>query len=168
MAGSSVRKASDILSSLFGRNLSEEAGIYANLFSHISELVGTRCVDHCKIQDVVNNVLIIAVDHPVWLQTLQFQQQTILHKAKKRFPELGIRAVSFVISNPDDVKKTEKASSMQTTDDSEDQNIELTAEQLKKQRITLEKISDPVLRNALERLQSSINGRADDGNDDHS
>lgn len=167
MAASSVRKASDILSSLFGRNVSEQAGLYSSLFSHLSDLVGTRCVDHCKIQDVVNNVLIIAVDHPVWLQTLQFQQQTILYKAKKRFPELGIRGVSFVIRNNEDIKKEESKAPEVGSKSPEKEFPALTEEQLEKQRITLETISDPLLRNALEKLRMSINKRTDDGNDDH-
>ncbi len=97
-----MERADKILQALFERlNIRDEHG-YARLFttwrSVCDEVSSRGLADHSSIVDVRHGAIIVAVDHPGWLQLLQFYHARLLDKLQRRFPELGLTAIHYHIS----------------------------------------------------------------------
>ena len=53
---------------------------------------------HSWIMDFRNNMLLVEADHPGWIQILKTKQKELLLAANRRYPELGIKSISFRLS----------------------------------------------------------------------
>jgi hypothetical protein len=62
------------------------------------ELINAKkAADHSGIKSIKNETLYVEVDHPGWIQILQTKQHNILRIVQRRFPELKINAIAFVL-----------------------------------------------------------------------
>lgn len=95
MDDSRVKKASDLVASLISPRAAAEGKSWAGLFSAWGQTAGERAAAHSRILDVARGIVIVETDHPGWTQTLQLSQGRILEELKRRFPELGLRGISF-------------------------------------------------------------------------
>ena len=104
--------AGDILKALLIRHdLIEKGSNYSSLFKGWGGIVGPPLMDHSRIIDIKNAILLIEVDHPGWLQILHFKKRLFLKKLKGRYPELDIKDLharvnlNFSVLQPDRKKK---------------------------------------------------------------
>jgi hypothetical protein len=97
-----VKKAGDILSVFFNKNMIEKAQGYSDLFScweMITEKNGIpAAASHSRIVELERAVLLVEADHPGWIQILQTKQSYLLNAVIRRFPDLEIRGISFRLS----------------------------------------------------------------------
>lgn len=144
-----VRKAADILSSLFDSDIVKKAGTYSKFFKSWEYFVGERCAPHSKILDIRNKILLIGVDHPSWIQLIQMNQHEILKKIKTNYKDLEINGISFTLVT--DIPKNDESKEETTV------IPRLEKKDEKKETIcSLEHIKDDILKESLKRLQESI------------
>lgn len=104
MESSRAKKASDILARFFDEKLQSEMSQFQSFRSSWKQLVGERMADHSKPLSVVRHTLVIAADHSGWIQLLQMQQERILERIAKAYPELKITSLAFTILNESEIK----------------------------------------------------------------
>ena len=111
-----MRKAGDVLEDLFrdrfGPRFIEKARSTAGLFSSWAEIADearppsgelakddiSHLASHSRIREFEKGMLLVEADHPGWVQILFSKQQDLLSIARRRFPELDIRNISFCLS----------------------------------------------------------------------
>jgi hypothetical protein len=54
--------------------------------------------DHSKVSEVDRQRLIIETDHPGWIQILQYKQRQLLAVVQRKFPNLNIVRISFILT----------------------------------------------------------------------
>mgnify|MGYP006424374821 CR=1 FL=1 len=163
-----MEKADKILSALFERlNISDSKG-YVRLFSTwraVCDEVSSRgLADHSAIIDVRHGTVIIAVDHPGWLQLIQMQEKRLLGKLQKRFPDMGLQAAHFYISRervdymqvPETAPETADEESGDQSEDSRRTNSG-TQQDSSENTASMDRITDPNLRRSFERLREDLN-----------
>ncbi|MFP4644147.1 MAG: DUF721 domain-containing protein [Spirochaetales bacterium] len=161
-----MEKADRILSALFERlNISDSEG-YVRLFStwrSVCDEVSSRgLADHSVIIDVRHGTVIVAVDHPGWLQLIQMQEKRLLGKLQKRFPDMGLQAIHFYISR-------ERVDFVQVADTVENESNERPQASIRagsatqrgssEENAVLDRISDANLRRSFERLREDLDNR---------
>jgi hypothetical protein len=99
-----MKRAGDLLAAFFDEGLLKKAQNYSGLFSswvQLTERAGiAAAAGYSKVKEFERGVLLIEADHPGWIQILQTKEQRILKDAQRRFPDLGIRGISFMLSKP--------------------------------------------------------------------
>lgn len=110
MDSSHAKKASDILTRFFDEKLQNEISQFQSFRSSWKQLVGERMADHSKPLSVVRHTLVVAADHSGWIQLLQMQQERILERIAKAYPELKITSLAFTILNEAEIKAETQAS----------------------------------------------------------
>jgi hypothetical protein len=97
-----VKRAGELLSVFFNKNLAEKAQGYSDLFScweAITEKNGIpSAAFHSRIVELEKAILLVEADHPGWIQLLQTKQSYFLNTVIRRFPDLEIRGISFRLS----------------------------------------------------------------------
>jgi hypothetical protein len=94
--GGSMKKADEVIRAFIPMLGSREGQDYLNLFSSWTAILGEGLEDiaaHTEPVDVKGGSLILFVDHPGWMQKLEFHKPRILKILQKRYPELGIRSI---------------------------------------------------------------------------
>jgi hypothetical protein len=146
-----MEKASDLLKQIFDNFNSYEKGqTYIDFFSSWSKIAGLDLSSHTNISDIRNGFLIVQVDHPGWMQMLQMKQNYIINQVKKRYPELGINAISIRLVN--------KKKWSQSNDESKS-DIDTTESKSETIECAPIEIEDERLKGALDRLRKNINKR---------
>ena len=56
---------------------------------------GQNLVDHTRIIDLKNGILLVEADHPGWISLLQFHKKFILNGMRMRIPDLEISTLAF-------------------------------------------------------------------------
>jgi hypothetical protein len=108
-----MKKAGDILSTLFDERFVKKAQRYSKLFDSwkdITEKNGIAAAAvHSQIKELDRGVLLIETEHPGWKQILQTKQSKLLNDFRIRFPELDISGISLMLgrSEPQTGEKTE-------------------------------------------------------------
>jgi hypothetical protein len=97
-----VKRAGELLSFFFDKNMIETAQRYSDLFSSwavITEKNGIpSAAFHSRIVELERAILLVEADHPGWIQILQTKQAYLLKTVVRRFPNLEIRGISFRLS----------------------------------------------------------------------
>ena len=162
-----MKTAGDILSVLFDRQFMEKAQEYSKLFdswADITEKNGiTAASAHSRIKDLDRGILLVETDHPGWKQILQTKQSKLLNDYRRRFPDLEISGLSFMLGKGEPQMQT----SGSETCDSEDKSspeIETTEEQPSaafEETATrgLDAIDDEDFKKMLKNLEKSIKTR---------
>ena len=87
-----MKKVDEILRSFIPMiNMQDEDG-YIDLFSSWSELLGEELediADHCEPVDIKNGALIVYVDHPGWIQRINFRKKLILQRIRKQNAQIN-------------------------------------------------------------------------------
>ncbi len=95
MDDSRIRTAAELISALISPKAAQAAGTWAKVTGAWPALAGDRAAPHSRIADLENHVVTVEVDHPGWIQLLQFRQARLLAEIQERFPALEVRALQF-------------------------------------------------------------------------
>lgn len=117
------RKVSDLLTKIIKPEAYADAEGWIRLFSSWAELTGDVLAAHSRPLDVRNGVFYIEAEHPGWIQLLQMQQNNILKKVKKKFPELKIRAIAFRLEKDKSLPGLAKTETKETAQEQEGQSF---------------------------------------------
>ena len=85
-----MERAGDILKYLLDKTGRRNAHLYSSFFRGWQDIVGISLAEHSRVFDVKNRFVLIEVDHPGWMQKLNFQKEVILRRLKRLYPELDI------------------------------------------------------------------------------
>jgi len=156
-----LEKASNVLKNLLNnlmqKKKNREGEIYYHFYTKWQEIVGNRLYGHTKIIDIKNGCLIVAVDHPGWLQMLKFKDRSIITGIKRQFPQLHVTSMKMVVKEEcfkidKQIEKNEEndinKGKMDKIEKNKAQNIDKINE--------FENIKDTHLKNVLKRLYVSI------------
>lgn len=108
MANSQYKDVSTLLSAFFDKKRFEEGGRYAELHSAWRSIVGDRYAAHSWPDDVSKGILYVEVEHPGWIQLLQFRQAGILESVKRSYPELKLKSIMFRLAKSAPADRGEK------------------------------------------------------------
>lgn len=67
------------------------------LFEEWEKIVGASLAEKTQPLKMQGNQLVIGVEHPAWIQELQFMKPKILEKIRKMFPETTISDLRFTL-----------------------------------------------------------------------
>jgi len=156
-----MEKAGNIFRALLDRRLVEKGEQYAAFFGCWAQIAGDQISAHSEIKDIRKGVVVVEADHPGWIQLIQLRQHNLLDALRRRFPDLGIRALRLQLPRAGDPKG--ESARVQGTQPAEQPGPEATpgapAETVSTEE-ALEQIRDRELRSILERLADGINKRA--------
>jgi hypothetical protein len=97
-----MKRAGELLSIFLDEGLMKKAQGYSTLFSAWAKITQDckipQAADHSRIRELERCVLLIEADHPGWIQLLQTKQHRLLATAQRRFPDLTITGISFMLS----------------------------------------------------------------------
>jgi hypothetical protein len=97
-----MKRAGELLSVFFDEKLLRKAKDYSDLFSswaRITEKSGiAAAAGYSRLKEFERGLILIEADHPGWVQVLQTGEQRLLKNARRLFPELDIRGISFMLS----------------------------------------------------------------------
>jgi hypothetical protein len=161
-----VKKAGDYLAAIIDANLYSKAKVYSGFFSSWSQITQScgiaAAAGHSRVRELEQGILVVEADHPGWVQILQTKAPLIISSSRRRFPELDIRGVSFVLSKPRG-GTPEKAEFPKMEVPPEQEPIRKSMERGQGEgRIengAWEQIGDPDLKDSLKRLKQSIEDR---------
>lgn len=93
-----MKKASDLINAmmegLFKDNMQREA---VSLFSAWQDIAGINEGSHSRIEEIENGIVYVKVDHPGWMQKLEFKKKKILKTMQNKYPELAIKSIRFIM-----------------------------------------------------------------------
>jgi len=70
----------------------------AQVFHQWSQIVGAEVAKHAQPVSLKNALLVVAVDHPVWLQELaRYHKPLLLQKVRDRIGKAAVRDIVFRI-----------------------------------------------------------------------
>ncbi len=81
------RSLRDVLKRLVS-DFGDDGAIFL-VYQHWAEAVGPTIADHCKPRRVVDNCLLIDVDHPGWATEIQYLEQELVAKLRDIDPKLN-------------------------------------------------------------------------------
>ncbi|ADN00980.1 DciA family protein [Spirochaeta thermophila] len=145
-----MKRASELVRALLSHIAPEQGEMYLRFFHMWRRILGERLAYHCRIEDVEKGVVKVVVDHPAWLAEVHFKERYILSRLQKDFPSLGIRRLEFRVEptmTPRSSQDQVRTQSSEGTEPVEVEEIHATE---------TERIKDPHLREALERLRKTL------------
>jgi hypothetical protein len=160
-----MKRAGELLSVFFDEKLLKKAKNYSDLFSswaRISEKAGiAAAAGYSRLKEFERGLILIEADHPGWVQILQTKEQRLLENARRLFPELDIRGISFMLSR--NFSPGEK----ETPDGVSGEGEPAFAGQEERGRVpepasqfdAYEKIDDQQFKDTLKRLEQSLRKR---------
>jgi hypothetical protein len=96
-----MRKGSDIVSDILGGVQNDALRNASSLFRSWRDLVGQDVAALSRIVDVDNGCVIVAADHPGWLQLIQMKRSAMLKKIRISYPELNVKDMRFFLDSAD-------------------------------------------------------------------
>ena len=163
-----MKTAGDILSVLFDERFMEKARGYSELFdswTDITEKNGIAAASaHSRIKDLDRGILLVETDHPGWKQILQTKQSKLLNDYRRRFPDLGISAISLILGKgrPQKEEASFSEEENETADDSPFA-AENTAQIEEPAAHGLDAIEDEKFKKMLKNLGKSVTAREKSG-----
>jgi len=89
--------AADAIKSAFKRlGLSKKMGRY-EVWNQWEKIAGPAVASHAKPVRWQGSVLVVAVEHPSWMQELVFLKPTILENVRETIPKIDISDIRFEI-----------------------------------------------------------------------
>lgn len=160
-----MKRAGEYLAAILDANLYNKAKTYSGFFSswgQITQGCGIAAAGvHSRVRELERGILVVEADHPGWVQILQTKASQIIRAARRRFPELDIRGVSFTLSRPHGEAPGEAEPPRVETPPEEKPVREDTdrGPPGEAQGKNWEQIGDPDLKDSLKRLKRSIENR---------
>lgn len=68
------------------------------MFENWDSVVGDSLAEHAQPQKIQGHTLFLSVDHPAWIQELQFLKEPLIRKIQAAFPDARIDNLRFVLS----------------------------------------------------------------------
>jgi len=172
-----MKKAGDLLSAFFDRQMLQTAQGYSELFSSWQSIAGEKVACHSWIRELDRTILLIEADHPGWIQILQSKQAELLDRVRSRFPDLTITGISFRLGKegPPSAKRAEPADGAGSSSEGETPVVEqgssdfqaspelerpVPTKGLSSEDEALERIGDPAFKETLLRLKRGIDARS--------
>lgn len=97
-----IHKAFDSISVESTKNASKIVEAWRNVLSKIKAIntvdnpnVGQNLIDHSRVVDLKNGILLIEVDHPGWISILQFHKKFILKGLQMNVADVKINSLAF-------------------------------------------------------------------------
>ncbi|WP_037547793.1 DUF721 domain-containing protein [Spirochaeta lutea] len=165
-----MNRVADIISRYFENHSMEgTGGEVSSFFTRWQEIAGPGLADHSRIADIRHGSVIVYVDHPGWMQKLSMQKNRILRSIQKRYPSLEITNLLMRCVDKKTFRGAQTIEEQQRAiqqagirkeypADSESGEIQ---ESLGENR-DLSKITDPKLRELLERFSEEGRGKSAD------
>jgi hypothetical protein len=162
-----MKRAGELLSVFFDEKLLKKAKNYSNLFSswtRITEKAGiAAAAGYSRLKEFERGVILIEADHPGWVQILRNKEQGLLRNARRFFPELDIRGISFMLSRNfpvpgTDTKPDDSAGTVEPASSGWEKTAFEVPESTPKAS-TYERIKDQQFKDALKRLEQSVKKR---------
>ncbi|MDR1147687.1 MAG: DUF721 domain-containing protein [Spirochaetaceae bacterium] len=114
-------------------------------------ITAKKAADHSRIAYIKNSVLFIETDHQGWMQIFQTVQKRIITLINKKYSDVSINAVAFLLVND-----SEQIEAYENNITATDEGVENSGCcDVKKEGY--EKIKDEKLKNILMRLEAQIN-----------
>ena len=107
MKDDNFSSAGDVLNTLFKRLIPEDKTEYAHFFSGWESIAGKETAMHVRPRDIVNNVLILETDHPLWSQQIRMRGEGLLKIIRRKYPSLEIKKIRVVIGQKKEKEKKE-------------------------------------------------------------
>jgi hypothetical protein len=160
-----MKRAGELLSALLDEGLIKKAQGYSNLLSAWQKITAkcgiAAAAYHSRIRELERCILLVEADHPGWVQLLQTKQHKLLADAQRRFPDLTITGISFMLSRePIPGEKAVESSTMgqdEATEPSKEPRE--PAEEVSVTADPYAKITDEGLRETLKRLERDLKGK---------
>jgi len=92
-----MRKVGDILKDYLRERGWLTGNPYAALFSDWAGVAGSTLAAHTRLVDVRDGVMIVAADHPGWLQMARMRKEALLSQARAAAPDARIQDVRFFL-----------------------------------------------------------------------
>jgi hypothetical protein len=103
-----MKTISDVLAKVFNNDISGKATGYLRLNSKWQDIVeeaftskdritAKKAAEHSRISYIKNNVLFIETDHQGWVQILQTVQKRIISLLNKKYSDVSINAIAFLL-----------------------------------------------------------------------
>ncbi len=169
MEDSRIKNISSLLSAFFNNETIRQGRHYAEVFGAWKQIAGERLAAHSRVVEIEKGFLIVAAEHPGWIQLLQLRQTELLDSVRIRFPGLALRGIVFRLENGDAPSKSADARGRQEhMDPREDEAETGIAEPNPAVPSAKEELSWPVLdvfwekdiKSTLERLREAVNEAA--------
>jgi predicted nucleic acid-binding Zn ribbon protein len=90
-----MRKAGDLLRAFLRERGWAEEDPSAAIFLTWTSIAGEPEGSHSRPVEIEDGVLILAVDHPGWLQLLSMKKKTLLESIRKAAPSAGVRDIAL-------------------------------------------------------------------------
>jgi hypothetical protein len=159
-----MKKAGDYLAAIIDANFYKKVKTYSNFFSSWGQISRDCGVDaaavHSRVRELERGILVVEADHPGWVQILQTKAPEIINAARRRFPELDVRGVSFTLAKPRSGAPEETAAPQAKTPQPETSRADTDGNDKGAARTAgWEQIKDPELKDTLRRLKRNIEDR---------
>jgi hypothetical protein len=157
-----MKRAGEYLAAIIDANLYKKAKTYSGFFSswgQITQSCGIAAAGgHSRVRELEQGILVVEADHPGWVQILQTKASLIINAARRRFPELDIRGVSFTLGKPrGEVLEERESPKTEIPPEKEPVRDKLVEARIEKK--VWEQIGDLELKDSLKRLERSIEDR---------
>lgn len=94
-----MRKVGDILRDYLRERGWLAENPYAALFSDWTRVAGEALAAHARLRDIRGGVMIVAVDHPGWLQIARMRKEALLASARNTAPAGQLVDVRFFLGS---------------------------------------------------------------------
>lgn len=159
MDDSRIRTAAELISALVSPKAAETAGTWARVTGAWPALAGDRAAPHSRIADLENHVVTVEVDHPGWIQLLQFRQARLLTEIQERFPALEVRALQFRLARKGAAASAGETGGIPRDARAADPGQGAAVEPVEPLRLDPDTVGDEELRRALSGLRDAFEGR---------
>lgn len=101
-----------LFSNISSKKMHEAQNIYSvwesilrSIKSSVIPNCGEKLLEHSKIIDIKDNILVIEVDHPGWIQLFETYKKYILRGIEIKIPEIMIKSLSYHYKKDNQIKK---------------------------------------------------------------
>ncbi|MDR0642386.1 MAG: DUF721 domain-containing protein [Treponema sp.] len=159
-----MKRAGEYLAAIIDANLYSKAKVYSGFFSSWGQITQgcgiAAAAGHSRVRELEQGILVVEADHPGWVQILQTKAPQIISAARRRFPELDIRGISFTLSRPrGGVPEKAESPKKEIPPEREAARKDTDGRPGEDRIENWEQIGDSELKDSLKRLEQSIENR---------
>ena len=88
-----MERAGDILKKFLEKRGLSIGGKYTSFFKGWYTIVDRNIAEHSRVIDIINNDLLVEVDHPGFAQLIDLKKNEILLRLSKRYRDIDIRGI---------------------------------------------------------------------------
>lgn len=103
-----MKKAGDLVNLFFNEVQKKQGEQYNSFHDSWEKIAGEKIGVNSEIRDIIDESLIIEIDHPGWKQLILLKERQILNKINKEFPELSVKKIKFYFKNSKKISENSK------------------------------------------------------------